>query len=359
MRRRIALAFAAAGVVAAALAPTAGAAPLTVGAVYTETNSPAGNSVLVWGRHDDGSLTFVGSFDAGGVGTGASLGDQGAVSLSDNGKWLYAVNAGSNQITAFEVFRTALFRADIVGSGGTRPVSITSHGNLVYVLNAGGSGNITGFRRGPDGLEPIPGSTQALSAAGAGAAQISFDSNGRTLVVTEKATSRIDVFPVDHGVAGPATVVTSSGATPYGFAITKRDTLIVSEAGPGAASSYRLENDTATLVTASLVDHGAAPCWFVATDDGRFAYTTNAASATISGYAVDKDGSISLLDPSGVSATTAGGPTDEALDPHSRLLYVRLGNGGIQSYGVNADGSLTPLTTTWGLPAGVVGLAVS
>ena len=359
MRRRLAFALGLGAFIMAALAPTVGAARLTVGAVYTETNATAGNSVLVWGRHLDGSLTYLSSVSAGGTGTGASLGDQGAVTVSSDLQWLYAVDAGSNQVSTFRIIGTSLSLVDVAASGGTMPVSVTSRNDVVYVLNAGGSGTIAGFRRDVLGrLHAIPGSVQALSQAGAGAAQVSFSQNGRSLVVTEKATSRIDVFPVGPlGVAGPATVVPSAGAVPFGFAITNNGTLIVSEAGPSAASSYRLTGGGVSLRTASLVDLGEAPCWFVATNNGRYAYTTNAHTNTISGYAVNGDGTIDLLNADGVTATTAGAPTDEALDLTGRFLYVRLGNGGIQSYVVRIDGALVALATTWGLPAGVVGLA--
>lgn len=52
-----------------------GAMPLwakeeTVGAVYTMTNDPAGNAVLVFNRAEDGGLTAGGTFSTGGLGTG-------------------------------------------------------------------------------------------------------------------------------------------------------------------------------------------------------------------------------------------------------------------------------------------------
>ena len=190
------------------------------GAVYTMDNSPNGNRVLVFARAADGTLTAAGSFETGGLGTGTGLGNQGALVLSSSERWLFAVNTGSDEISAFEVEPKGLSLVDRVPSGGRRPISLAVHDDLLYVLNAGGaagdSDNITGFRLDDDGhLTPIAGSTRPLSAASTGPAQIQFESEGRVLVVTEKATSRVDTYTVDEeGQATGLATFPSPGQTP-------------------------------------------------------------------------------------------------------------------------------------------------
>ena len=71
--------------------------------MYALTNAPTGNAVMVWDRADDGSLTPAGSYATGGLGSGAGLGSQGAIVLSKDNRWLFAVNAGSNDISSFQV----------------------------------------------------------------------------------------------------------------------------------------------------------------------------------------------------------------------------------------------------------------
>jgi 6-phosphogluconolactonase (cycloisomerase 2 family) len=141
----------------------AGARP----AIYTITNDPNGNEVAVYERAADGSLTFMATYPTGGLGSGAGLGSQGAVVLRENGRRLFVVNAGSNQISVFAVQKDGLDLLDVVDSGGERPISLTLHGHFLYVLNAGGSGNITGFRVRDNGkLGALDGSTQPLSNGG-------------------------------------------------------------------------------------------------------------------------------------------------------------------------------------------------
>ncbi len=355
---------------ALALALGAFAAPASAddgaaGTVYTSTNSPAGNAVVAFDRSANGSLRPAGSFATGGTGTGGGLGNQGAVVLSADHKLLFAVNAASNQITSFEVASHGLRRESVIASGGAEPVSLTVRGRLLYALNAGAEGNISGFIIGNGGeLAPLSGSTRALSAAGAGAAEVAFDNGGSTLVVTEKATGKIDTYAVGADGRPSAPVVNASvGPTPFGFAFDKRNHLIVSEAfggavGQSALSSYDVASGGALETISGSVHTGqSAACWVVTTENGRFAYTTNTGSGNISAYAVSHDGSLALLD-DGVSALTGAGPTDLALSENSLFVLNSAGHT-VGAYRVQSDGSLTATGVAGELPAGVTGLAAS
>jgi len=313
-------------------------------------------------------LTFAGSFASGGNGAGAGLGSQGAVVLSDDNRLLFAVNAGSNSISVFGVSGDQLTLLNTVSSGGVLPVSVTARHNLVYVLNAGGTPNISGFAISPstNWLVPLAVSTQALpGGAGAGPAQVSFSPDGSVLVVTEKGTNLIDTFTVDDdGVAQPGVSFASNGTTPFGFAFGHDNVVIVSEAfggapGASALSSYEVdENGSLVVVTPSLADTQTAACWVVVPENGRFAYTSNTGSGIISSYIVSDGGSLALLNAAAASTGNGSAPTDMALSDNSRFLYVRnAGNGTISGFRVQADGSLTPVASATGLPAGAAGLA--
>jgi len=343
---------------AARLAADAAADGSGPGAVYALTNQTLGNAVAVFSRAADGTLVAAGSVVTGGTGTGSGLGSQGALALSDDGRWLFAVNAGSDEVSAFRVGPAGLSRTSLIGSGGARPISLTVHENLLYVLNAGGDGNISGFSVAPDGaLAPIPSSSRPLSGAGVGPAQVAFSSDGRWLVVTEKTTNRLDVYAVGpDGVTSGPTSYASAGGTPFGFAFGHRDELFVSEA-TGSASSYVLgASGGLVAVSGAIPTLQGAPCWLVVTTDGRFAYTANAQGASISGFAVGTDGSIGLIDADGLTASVNRGNTDLAVSVNSRYLY-QLDGSAIFGFRVQSDGHLAPVGTVAGLPAGTVGLA--
>jgi 6-phosphogluconolactonase (cycloisomerase 2 family) len=352
--------------------PAAAAAQEAPGAVYTMTNAAAGNTVLAFERYADGRLAAGAALPTGGLGSGDGLGNQSAVVLTDNQRWLFVVNPGSHDISSFAVEAAGLKLIDRIPSGGLRPISVTVFRDLLYVLNAGGQAGgvdtISGFRVDPHGtLSPIAGSTQPLSGASTGPAQVSFSPNGRVLVVTEKATNLIDTYVVDAaGVAQWPQSFGSSGVTPFGFAFGKRDVLVVSEAFGGApdasaVSSYIVGADgTLQTVSASVPTTETAACWLVITNDGRYSYTTNAGSGTISGYRIGFDGTLTRLDADGRTGVTGPGstPLDMAITGDGRYLYsLNAGDGTLGAFGVAADGSLQAIPGLSGLPAGINGLA--
>lgn len=338
--------------------------PFAPGAVYTSTNAVEGNQVAVFDRAVDGTVTFARYVDTGGFGTGAGLGNQEAVLLSEDARHLYVVNAGSNDISVFAVEADGLTLLQTVGSGGLTPVSIAQHDNLVYVVNAGDD-TVYGFRRTFNGrLIPIENSLRSLAGQASAPAQIGFGPDGRYLYVTEKATNQIDVFRVGaRGVVVDQDVLPSPGDTPFGFAFGLRNQLFVSEANTGAEGASSL-TAYQTLVDGRLfpvdpaVGNGeTAACWVVVTPGGRLLYVSNTGSNSVSSYRVGFDGDLELVDP--LAATTGDLPLDMALTPGGRFFYVlNAGSGTIGDYVVEPDGSLTGIPgTAGGLPPSVTGLA--
>jgi 6-phosphogluconolactonase (cycloisomerase 2 family) len=317
-----------------------------VGAVYLTSNDANGNEILVFARAADGTLTDAGTVPTGGLGTSDGLSNQASMVLTQDGRHLYVVNAGSDDISAFRVHGQSLEPIGApVPSGGDQPVSLTVHGDLLYVLNDGVDANVSGFRIAADGaLTAIAESTQPLSAVGADAAQVQFTPRGDVLVVSEKATNTITTYVVDaNGRAGAPNAQASSGMTPFGFAFNHRGHLIVSEAGTGSVSSYLVGTDGfLTLVSASVSTTQAAPCWVVISDGGLDAYTTNTGSGTVSHFAIS-NASLALLE--GAAGITGDGslPQDADFTPGSRFLYVRNANGSVSAFRVVRDGSLEPI----------------
>jgi 6-phosphogluconolactonase (cycloisomerase 2 family) len=345
------------------------------GDVYVLTNQPTGNAVMVFHRDAAGMLTFAGSFASGGkgAGTGADpLGSQGAVVLSEDNHLLFAVNAGSSSISVFSVSGDGLTLLDTVSSGGVEPLSLTVRRDLVYVVNSGGNPNISGFRIEPAGcpcgrskiLAPLSGSTHNLPGGAAAApAEVAFNSDGSVLLVTEKGTNLIDTFTVDDdGVAQPGVSFPSNGATPFGFGFGHNNIAVVSDAaggpsGTSALSSYEVDEDGGNLevITPALGDTQKAACWVVVTKNGRFAYTSNTGSNTISSYTISEEGDLALMN---VTAASGNIPLDMALSRNGRFLYARnAGNSAVTGFRVEANGSLTPVTSAAGLPAGAAGIA--
>jgi 6-phosphogluconolactonase (cycloisomerase 2 family) len=310
------------------------------GAVFSMSNAASGNEIIVFERGADGGLTQSGTQATGGTGTGADLGNQGGLVLTRSLDRLYAVNAGSNDISTFRVTGGGTLQLGArVPSGGVMPISLTVHGNLLYVLNAGGTGNISAFRIGADGAPaPIPGSARPLSSAAAGPAQIQFSPDGRILVVTEKVTNTISTYVVaSDGTASGPNAQPSAGQTPFGFDFNQQGILVVSEAagGPGGstASSYRVDGSGhLTLVSGQVATTQTAACWTAIDHDGDIALTSNAGSGTLSSLTIGRNGQLKLGVAAAGSAGAGSHPQDVDFSPGGELVYVRNGAGTISAF---------------------------
>jgi 6-phosphogluconolactonase len=345
------------------------------GVVYTMDNASGANHVLIFRQDNQGALQATGNVATGGTGTGKNLGlpDESSVVLSHDGRWLFVCNAGSDDISVFSTEHGGLQLVDKVSSGGQMPLSLALHHNLLYVLNAGGlvgdKDNITGFFFADGRLLPLPESTRPLSADNTGPAEVAFTRDGNNLIVTERLTNLIDTFNVgdDGTIIGyqPQTF-NSSGIDPFGFAVSRNNQVLVSEAHPGVnngstASAYSIsDHGDLKVISASVPTLQSAACWLALTPDDRFVYTANAASGTLSGFRVGHDGSLSLLEANGIAASIGNGshPVDLAPSSNSQFLYsLANGNGTLTAFQIAEDGSLKLIGSASGIPATAAGLA--
>jgi 6-phosphogluconolactonase (cycloisomerase 2 family) len=359
MKHPLQLAIAGIAFAAAALAQNSN----TAGAVFIMNNSPERNEVIQYGRAANGMLQQVGAFPTGGRGSGGltdPLESQGSLVLSADHSMLFAVNAGSGDISVFRVF--PFFGLELVGlvpSGGSSPVAIAQWGNLVYVLNSSGSSNVTGFQVDQFGsLSQIPNSTTFLTTNTSGAASIAFSGDGKWLAVTERLTNDIDVFGVQaNGTLTP--IVTSMSAVPGLFAVlfAQDDIAVAVSTGPTGAtngsllSSYSIDaNGQITPITSSVPTLGAASCWSAATPDGRFIYTSNAGTSNISGFALSAGGTLTALPGTVVASNPAGSTNlDIAVSADGKFLYsLNSGTGVIGIFAIQDNGALTSVGTASG-----------
>jgi 6-phosphogluconolactonase len=330
------------------------------GFVYVMTNQPSGNTVIRYERARNGHLTMLEEVSTGGLGSAGAvdpLASQDALVQNDNGSLLLAVNAGSNELSSLSV-NGGLSLVSIVPSGGEFPNSVALSGDLVYVLNAHGTPNISGFTLGTDGtLTPIANSTVDLpGGAAADPHDIRFSSDGSRLLVTEGGTNQIDIFELgDDGTVISTTTQPSVGPVPFGFAFTRGQVVVVTEAGSASVSTYRLTADnTLESISASVPNGQMATCWIVLTRTGH-TFVSNTPSGTLSSYQTAASGRLNLLAP--VAASEPGSaPIDMALSRDNRFLYVQdSANGRVLIFLVRGT-TLRPAGSVDGLPTSLQGI---
>lgn len=354
--------------------------------VYVASNENGPNSIFVLKRNASGGLDQDQVVSTGGVGTGVGiasrhdpLGSQNSLLLSEDGKWLFAVNAGSNQISVLAVSAGRLTLVDVVPSGGVYPVSVAQRGNRLYVLNIGGEeANIVGFDIAFSGkLQIVSNSTRGLGmkVPNAGSqpnvlfapTQLQFTPDGRWLVVVSKnmrSVGSIQLFASDQfgNLATRAVTTNANNPLAFGFAFDRGGHLLVTEGSGGAVSSYAIkENGTLQPISLSVANYQAGNCWIEIVDD--LAYTSNTTANTLSAYTISPRGELQLL--RGSETLVNGGrnflPLDITLsgDDGRYLDEVNPAEGSVGSFLRAKDGSLTFVgSITLGEPfSGFSGLA--
>jgi 6-phosphogluconolactonase (cycloisomerase 2 family) len=325
------------------------------GAVFVQTDNTAGNAVVAYDRAADGTLRLAGTYATGGLGgvlTGSvvdHLASQGSLLYDRDHGLLYAVNAGSDTVSVFAVYGDHLALRQVVWSGGTFPVSLTAHGDYVYVLNADGSGSVYGYRVDGGRLSPIPGSARELNLTPVTGAsqftntpgQVAFTPDGSALLVTTKMNGNdIDVFSVgrDGRLSRSPVVNSEPGAVPFAISFGRPGDVLIAEAGPSALATFALSGGGVLTQLDVALTGQSATCWVARA--GRYFFTSNAGSASVSGYAAGSDGSLTALGNTGTDA----GTVDAASAAHGRFLYVQTGGAGVvDEYTVGGGGSLTEI----------------
>jgi len=323
-------------------------------AVFVQTDNTSGNQVVAYHRASDGTLSRAGTYATGGLGGVLAgsvvdhLASQGSLSYDPWHALLYAVNAGSDTVSVFAVNGDRLALRQVLSSGGSFPVSVAVHGDLVYVLNALGGGRVAGYRVLGGALVPIPGSGRALGLDPTASpqftntpGQVAFTPDGSQLIVTTKANGNdIDVFGVrfDGRLSAAPAVNSEPGTVPFAISFDLYGHLLIAEAGTNALATFAL----APSGTVSLVDAvptgASATCWVAPA--GPFLFASSAGSASESGYSSSFGGQLSLLG----AATTDAGTVDASAAVGGRFLYVQTGGSGIvDEFAVGAGASLTEI----------------
>jgi uncharacterized protein (TIGR03000 family) len=321
------------------------------GHVYTINNDLARNAVAVYEMSPDGTLAEVpGSpFTTGGKGLGGGdIDEQGAIRVA--GDFVLAVNPGSDSVAVLrkgEQGRLTPVRGSPFPSNGNTPLSLTVHGDLVYVANQAPNfanpvrkPNLTGFRLGRDGkLTPVENSTIEFPAE-RGPAQAEFAPDGKTLVVTSgfqgDDSSAVHSYKVmadgtlTEGERSPAKPSGASGTVGFSWAPTG-DRVFVSNFRGSAVTVFDIDQTAGAIkqMGGAVGDDEKAACWTAISADGKTLYVANFVSNSISAFDVAADGKLKLL---GTAKRRAGADPDTKdieLSKDGKYLYA-VGSGAKQ-----------------------------
>jgi 6-phosphogluconolactonase len=331
--------------------------------VFVMTNDAVKNEVLAYQRIFDGRLTLKERFVTGGRGSGGTtdpLQSQGSLTLSHDHNLLFAINSGSGTVSSFHLFGGLPVLVDQEPTGGSEPVAVAEHNGIIYVLNAGGNGAVVAFRTDNLGhLHEISNSLVHLTATHSGGSSISVSPDGTTLAVIEKVPNNIDTFPIHpDGTLGSVVINHSVTSGVFAAVFTPNGKLIVSENQPNGTdvssiSSYTINVDgTITAITQSLQTFGDGNCWNAITPNGKYVYVDNSATATVAGFSIGSNGTLTPIAGTILSSNPAGTTNlDIAVSSDGKFVYtINSGAGSVSIYSINGDGTLNSLGDIDGLP---------
>ena len=332
--------------------------------VWAQTNEISGNHIVVYDRASDGTLSQAGTYATGGNGGAAApgtesdhLATQGSLVYDPGHSVLIAVNAGSDTVTTFKVHGDRLQGRKTVSSGGEFPASIAVHGRLVYVLNAGGSGDRAGLlaprtssaadRR----LGEVAGAREHESAelpelSGPGRLQPERTEAARDDEAERQRHRRLP-RPARRDALGDAGRERLCDTGAVRIHVHAAGQARLRRGRSELADDIRAERRR-NAERSSLGDRRADRA-VLDRPRRRLLLRLEHGQQQRSSFTVGADGTPSLL--AGVAGTTNTGNID--LTVSGRYLYVQTGLAGtIDGFHINGDGSLTSIGSVTGLPIG-------
>jgi 6-phosphogluconolactonase (cycloisomerase 2 family) len=245
--------------------------------------------------------------------------------------------------------------------------------NVVFVQTDSTTGNqVAAYLRADDGTLSIANTYNTGGLGGqlngsvvdhlASQGSLTYDTDHALLYAVNAGSNTVSVFSVRGDELRLRQVISSGGTFPVSIAVHDHLVFVLNALDGGSVAGFRVAFDPAghlvvanagnnsletyalgasgTVTPVSSVGTGqTATCW-VASASGFF-YTSNAASATLSGYADAADGTLTLLAP---PTATDPGTVDAAASADGHFLYVQTGaNGIVDEFQVNSDGSLTSI----------------
>jgi 6-phosphogluconolactonase (cycloisomerase 2 family) len=325
------------------------------GTVYVESNSPAedGNAVIAF-RYRDGRILAdsARTYKTGGSGSqdltnSGPLDAEGQIAVNKDQTLLFAVNAGSDTIAAFNIEDDGTLEPvqdSPFPSGGQAPVSVTVDGNTLFAANKASDGrrnldtsppSYVSFNINADGsLSPL--SDPVTSPPGASPTQAFVPPGGDLLFSTElvgpwrafqvKGEGKLVEAPGSpHKLEPEVFAPRKPRPNVWAQGISKHPTknlLYASVANTRKLVVYSYDDDGRLELVHSQLDPGATlPCWTEVSGDGRRLYTGNAGSQNISVYDIESDPSNPIRIQQ-VKLKTAGNPWNFEIDPSGRYLFM-------------------------------------
>jgi len=330
--------------------------------VYTNNNANP-NTVTGFSVGPSGTLTMLPGTPVltGGGGFGTFFASNTATATMRK-NFLYVSNSGTNDISAFKIDTStgALMAVSgspfaTGGSGGVPGVpsgvslAVTPNGRFLYAGNEG-SGNISEFSIGSNGaLTAVSGSPFNLGGAPDG---IKVTPNGKFLGValpflnsvamlkigSDGALTPAPGSPFPQGGAGAASYVDMSCNSEQLFASLFNTTINNTQV---AVSTIGHNGALIPITGSPFTFSGGDSSVGVLTPDNQWLFVSNQSTSTITSLDVESNGSLTQVNGSPFTDSTAIDPNGMATNREGTLLYAANGSNSVTGFSIDSNGALS------------------
>lgn len=331
----------------------------TVSFIYTANaaGSPATVSALM-SDATSGALSLV-SGSPYGAGTSSF-----AIAAHPTGKFLYVANYFSADISGFQInpttgALTAIATPPFGAELGVDALALDPTGAFLYAVSER-STNLWIFSvdSSSGALTNLSGSPTSISATDNGSAAVMVDPSGKFLYTLTEDSLSSKIYAFSRDLATGAVTALASSPFPVDVAAHALATdpagkfvLAVSN-GPstsfGTLSVYSLDNASGALTLIGTPTHtDPDPVALVVEPTGKYVYTANESTSTVSAFSLSSAGSLSPISgspfPSGGNGTI-NGPGGIVADSSGRFLYVCNASNDVSAFRINSStGGLTAI----------------
>lgn len=370
--------FAFSAVVAAVLVGCGGGSSssnlLAANQLYSETNAGSNTIVRMARSAVDGSLTVTDTTSTGGAGSNGqtvagtsaaanSLDSQFAITVSSDGKTLFAVNAGDDSISSFSIDATGKLTLQKKNqTTGNFPNSLAYSKGYLYAAFLG-SKKVIAYKVNSDDSLTLVGEKPLTTGGDFVPTQVAVSTDGAFLLVGGKSSAIIS-YPIgSDGSLGAAVRNATIITVPFAGVFLANRIYVTADVATSSLSSYQLNADgTLTAISQIIPNSQGASCWLSITPNGKWAYV-----GTISVYSISGAGALTLVNAVAADEKIAVAG-DSWISSDGKYLYsTYLKDGSVVSYRIDdttgaltkvgAKVQVTPANGTASSPMqGVVGL---
>jgi 6-phosphogluconolactonase (cycloisomerase 2 family) len=274
-----------------------------------------------------------------------------SLAIHPSGKYLYAANSGSNNISLYTISSTGgLTEVTPRVNAGTSPtlMLMDPSGSFLYAANTG-SFDISVFSiNASNGTLTVVQQAGGMTAPiGLSAINMALAPSGNALYVTgQQLQGWIEEFPLSQGVLGKPVAGSPflTGNNPYGLVIDSASHLYTANKQDNSISEFTINADgsVAQLLGSPIGESYSAPVSLLIDKSGKYLYVANQGSTNVAAYSIGSDGGLTLLAASPFGTNTA--PSVLTADSSGKYLFVgsQANPGSIQSFSLSTStGGLT------------------